>query len=402
MLSVFSGAGGLDLGLERAGFDPILCLETNAAARATLRANRPTWSIPDDGDVTTAAGRYRPHDLDLGSIELDLLAGGPPCQPFSKAAQWTTTGRTGLKDPRARTLAGVASLLEGFLPRALLIENVPGFVAGPTSASRSLEMRLAAVNRRAGTSYRAHWWVVDAADYGVPQRRRRAIVIAFRDGRDFEIPEPTHREHHVRTWDALHDYTETNPPPPAGSWTGLLPSIPEGHNYQWLTARGGGPELFGWRTRYWSFLLKLARDRPAWTLPASPGPNTGPFHWDNRPLSTRERLRLQSFPDDWVLTAADRDQWRMAGNATPPLLAEVIGRAVARELGVWKQPTTSTLSLSLTRVDQVPAPVPPVAISEEFANCVGPKLAHPGEGLGPAPRSAPAARPSPHPQNVMQ
>jgi DNA (cytosine-5)-methyltransferase 1 len=239
--------------------------------------------------VSSAAARWTPNDLGVARTGLDLIAGGPPCQPFSKAAQWTSTGRTGLKDPRARLVGGFISLIEKFLPRAIIIENVPGFVRGPTSALRSLQLRLAAVNKRVGTSYHIQCWVIDAADYGVPQHRQRAILIAFRDGRRFQLPVPTHHGAYIRSWDALHDYTETNPPGPAGSWTALLPSIPEGHNYQWLTARGGGIELFGWRTRYWSFLLKLARDRPSWTLPASPGPNTGPFHRDNRPLSTRER-----------------------------------------------------------------------------------------------------------------
>jgi DNA (cytosine-5)-methyltransferase 1 len=386
MLSLFSGAGGLDLGLERAGFDPVLCLDSDSGAQATLRHNRPNWDVPLDGDVTAAAMQRTCKDLGLVSAGLDLMAGGPPCQPFSKAAQWTPSGRTGLKDPRTRALGGFVHFVEVLLPRVVLVENVPGFVSGPASALRFLEEQLAAINERSGTNYRLNWWLVDAADYGVPQRRKRAILVAFRDGRDFRLPAPTHSGSHIRAWDVLYNYMETDPPNPRGSWTGLLPSIPEGHNYQWLTARGGGIELFGWRTRYWSFLLKLARDRPSWTLPASPGPNTGPFHWDNRPLSTRERLRLQSFPDDWALTQSEREQWRMAGNATPPLLAEIVGRAISSELGLYasgdKPPT-----LALKRVDQVPPPTPPVPVKNHFAQKAGPKLAHPGPGLGPAPRT---------------
>ncbi len=316
---------------------------------------------------------------------MDLLAGGPPCQPFSKAAQWTSTGRTGLKDSRATPLAGLFSLTETFLPRAILIENVPGFAAGPDSALTFVRAMLTEVNKHVGTSYTVDSWVVDAADYGVPQRRQRAILVAFRDGREFALPPPTHAGAHIRAWDAIHDHAEPDLPQPTGSWTALLPSIPEGGNYQWHTAKGGGVELFGWRTRYWSFLLKLARDRPAWTLPASPGPNTGPFHWDNRPLSTRERLRLQSFPDDWILTNSQREQWRLAGNATPPLLAEIIGAAIATELGIASG-ETSFPSLARTRLSEIPPPHPPAAVDERFLSRSGPKPAHPGPGLGPAPR----------------
>jgi DNA (cytosine-5)-methyltransferase 1 len=386
LLSVFSGAGGLDLGLELAGFDPILCLDSNLQARQTLRTNRTNWLVPDDGDVTTAADRFRPGDFNISSGELHLLAGGPPCQPFSKAAQWTATGRSGLTDPRAKALHGLLALAESFLPEVLLIENVPGFVSGPESALRSLQLRLAAINRRQGTSYRVLKWIIDSADYGVPQHRRRAIVVAFRDGRDFCPPDPTHAADPVRAWDALHDCPTEDVPDPRGSWTPLLASIPEGNNYQWLTARGGGVELFGWRTRYWSFLLKLAKRRPAWTLPASPGPNTGPFHWDNRPLSTRERMRLQSFPDQWVLRGAPRDRYRMAGNATPPLLAEVLGRALVTELQLTAQRSRQPRLLRPRESVVPPAseilPVPP-----SFAAAAGPKDPHPGSGLGPSPRT---------------
>ena len=124
----------------------------------------------------------------------------------------------------------------------------------------------------------------------------------------------------LTAWDALADLPNVPGLRLPGSWAELLPSIPEGGNYLYLTARGGGTELFGWRSRYWSFLLKLARDRPSWTLPASPGPSTGPFHWDNRPLTVRERLRLQGFPDDWQLCGSAHQQIKMSGNATPPPL----------------------------------------------------------------------------------
>src|SRR5262249_18489369 len=111
-----------------------------------------------------------------------------------------------------------------------------------------------------------------------------------------------------------------------------LPSIPEGENYLWHTARGGGMPLFGWRTRYWSFLLKLAKDRPAWTIQAQPGPATGPFHWTNRRLSSQELCRLQTFPDGLQFDCGRNDVQRMLGNAVPSLVAEVIAREIRGQL----------------------------------------------------------------------
>lgn len=384
VLSVFSGAGGLDLGLDRAGFSTVACLDTEPAAQGTLRANEPGWEVPEDGDVSTAAARFTPRSLGMEPGDLAILAGGPPCQPFSKAAQWHLESRRGMNDPRAEPVNGMLDLLESFQPAVLLIENVAGYLSGRGSARPVIEERLRSINEAKGTAYRLMWEVLDAADFGVPQHRKRAIAVAFRDGSRFEFPVKTHSEHPVRAWDVLFDAPrDGSMPTPSGSWTPLLPSIPEGGNYQWLTARGGGPELFGWRTRYWSFLLKLARDRPSWTLPASPGPNTGPFHWENRPLSVRERLRLQSFPDGWELTGGVREQMVLAGNATPPLLAEVIGLKIASHIGVAGADARRP-SLLRQRQETVPAPARPSPIPDRFVPLIGKRSAHPGAGMGPA------------------
>src|SRR5262249_20870024 len=117
-----------------------------------------------------------------------------------------------------------------------------------------------------------------------------------------------------------------------GKWAELLPSIPEGQNYLWHTSRGEGLPLFGWRRRYWNFLLKLAKDRPSWTIQAQPGPAVGPFHWKNRRLSTRELCRLQTFPDNVSIIGDRGSIQRQVGNAVPSLLAEVLARAIRYQL----------------------------------------------------------------------
>lgn len=393
VLSLFSGAGGLDLGLERAGFTTVACLEIDEDARSVLAANRRRWNVLEDGDVVKAAKTLKPSDVGLKSGELELIAGGPPCQPFSKAAQWHRAARMGMLDPRAQTVNGMFDLVENFLPRAVMVENVSGFLQGKNSALDAITSRLEDINQRHCTNYEFMWEIVDAADYGVPQHRQRAIAFAFRDGVKPVIPSPTHAHRPVRAWDALWDVREDEKPHPSGYWTGLLPSIPEGKNYLHHTARGEGQEVFGWRTRYWSFLLKLAKDRPSWTLPASPGPNTGPFHWENRPLSIREQARLQSFPDSWRMVGADHILRRLIGNATPPLLAEVLGRSIIDQLALGSLEDriphlARRVSLQRPRRRIVPSPEPVDELPEAFKQHVGAKAAHPGEGLGPAPRTA--------------
>jgi DNA (cytosine-5)-methyltransferase 1 len=383
-ISVFSGAGGMDLGLERAGFSTLLCLELDENARETLRKNRPNWLVPENGDVVTASRRFQPRDLGIKRGDLDLLNGGPPCQPFSSAAQWTATGRMGMADVRADTVHGVLDLIETFLPRAVLLENVQGFVEGKNAALPEIEQRLSQINAQDGTNYRVEWRVLNAAHYGVPQNRRRAIVVILRDGGPLNWPAPEFLVDPITTWDAIGGLVVDDVPRPTGKWTPLLPSIPEGKNYQWLTSEGGGPELFGYRTKFWNFLLKLDRSKPSWTLPASPGPSTGPFHWDNRPLSAAEMLRLQSFPMEWELTGDHRQRVKLAGNATPPLLIEVLGRALARHLGSTATQSPPTLRIPRSRAEKSAISLAPLPAA--YVDMVGAKARHAGEGAGPAPR----------------
>jgi len=257
-------------------------------------------------------------------------------------------------------------------------------VKGSRSALPILEEALAVVNCRSGTRYRLVCRVLDAMEFGVPQRRRRAIIIAFRSGAEFIWPASTHRDLPVRAWDALHDVNPATPPAPSGRFAGLLRSIPEGQNYQFFTERGEGPSLFGYRCRYWSFLLKLAKIEPAWTVPANPGPATGPFHWESRPLAPEEILRLQTFPNSWRLSGTYREQVRQAGNATPPLLAEILGRAIATQLnGAIPQ---GDPALAIARSEFVPPPTPPRPVAAEYMALAGHHDPHPGAGRGPSPR----------------
>jgi DNA (cytosine-5)-methyltransferase 1 len=278
-------------------------------------------------------------------------------------------------------------------PRAFLLENVEGLgFRGKDEGLKLIEAELARINAEHGTRYQASIEVLNAADHGVPQVRRRLFVIGARDGTPFEFPSASHvdpasalpgdnKPRYRTAWEALHDVASNDPAlAPKGKWASLLPTIPEGQNYLWHTDRGGGEPLFGWRRRYWSFLLKLAKDQPSWTLQAQPGPATGPFHWDNRRLSMREMARLQTFPDSFVITGSVADAQRQLGNAVPSLLAEVLARAIAHQL--LKENVPLEPSLVLPPAPPVPPAAKVPAVPTRFLSLRGEHAAHPGTGQG--------------------
>ncbi len=181
-------------------------------------------------------------------------------------------------------------------------------------------------------------------------------------------------------WDAIGDLPEhPNEASIAmtGKWADLLPSIPEGQNYLWHTNRLGGINLFGWRTRYWSFMLKLAKDQPSWTIQAQPGSSIGPFHWKNRKLSAQEMCRLQTFPDGLEFDCGRTDIQKMLGNAVPSLLAEVLAREIRCQL---LDDPAKDLPLSLMPQIRLPVPAPePVSrVPEKYLSLVGNHADHPG------------------------
>ena len=279
VLSLFTGMGGLDLGLENAGFRTVHCVEQDPVVHATLRRNRPNWTLPGCRRVEDAARELKPAALGMACGELDLIAAGPPCQPFSMAAQWTKNGRRGREDPRAGSLQALLRIVDAFRPRAVLLENVPGLIKGRTSMLPVLQRALEAVGNRRD-SYHVHSTILNAADYGVPQARRRGFLLAVRGPKSFAWPDKTHADLPVRAWDAIGHLRPRARPAATGCWADLLPSIPEGQNYQWHTSRGDGRNLFGYRTRYWSFLLKLAKNSPSWDIARYSWTRHGPISLD--------------------------------------------------------------------------------------------------------------------------
>lgn len=412
-ISLFTGVGGLDFGFEAAGFETKVALDLDAAACATIRLNR-TWAVIEGaiGDVNSAK-ILETAGLEVG--EADVLIGGPPCQPFSKSGYWSRGDALRLDDPRADTIAQYLRVLRDTRPRAFLLENVPGLAyQGKSEGIEAIRKGIDEINAETGTNYSIEVKELNAVSFGVPQMRERVFVIGERRGRRFKYPQPTNfapgsqevlagRQAYRTAWDAFAELeTSTSDDLRArGKWADLLPSVPEGHNYLWHTERGGGAPLFGWRRRYWNFLLKLAKDRPSWTIQAQPGPATGPFHWDNRRLSTRELCRLQTFPDSIEFRCAYAQVQKLVGNAVPSALAEVLAREMAVQFFDVEEALRPPTLAPPSRNDP-PPPTPPKRIPARFMHLVGSDTAHPGKGMGRSavartPRGTPQAADRPHP-----
>ena len=380
VLSLYTGAGGLDLGFEAAGFATAAAVEIDPEAVATLRHNR-DWPVLDR-DVHTISSREILATADLAEGEVDALIGGPPCQPFSKSGYWASGDTLRLGDPRAGTLAAYLRVLRDTLPKTFLLENVPGLAyRGKAEGLVLIARTLETINRDRGVSYTMSIAPLNAADFGAPQSRERVFVIGARDGTDFIFPEPT-QERYATAWDAIGDLEEDDDPAlrVRGKWADLLPSIPEGQNYLWHTERGDGLPLFGWRRRYWSFLLKLSKALPSWTIQAQPGPAIGPFHWKSRRLSARELCRLQTVPDGYTVLGNLAAVQRQLGNAVPSVLAEALARAVRRQL--LKDRIDLRPRLAPASRGTVPEPEPVREVPPKYLHLIGSHAAHPGTGMG--------------------
>ncbi len=348
-VSLFTGAGGLDIGVEQAGYTTVYAVEHDPVAVSTVNRNRARFfpCLPElkPTDITRADPRTVLRSIGARPGEIDLLVGGPPCVAFSKSGFHLEYKRDG-RDPRAGLLGDYLRFLDVIRPVAFIMENVFGLAYRNKSAG--FLHALADGVRRLGYSFNAE--VLNAADYGLPQNRQRLFLLGARDGRPLWHPRPTHwgqherrarpadlahRLPHVTTSDVLSDL-ETAPEDQeevAGKYGHLLPDIPPGGNYLHYTAHAGHPQpLFEWRSRYWTFLLKLDPNRPAPTLQAQPGPYVGPFHWENRRLRSAELKRLQGFPDDYDIVGSRRDIQVQVGNAVPPELGRVVARAVHRQV----------------------------------------------------------------------
>lgn len=360
-LSLFSGAGGMDIGIRDAGFNILAEIEFDEHCCATLKANaerQQTGTRVYHDDIRTVDPVDLLRESGLKKGELDLLFGGPPCQSFSLAGK-----QLGLRDERGLLLFEIIRFADVLKPKVILLEQVKGLLSSKGSEGRRGEVFEKFLSELEAINYTPKWRVILAADYGVPQLRERLFVIATRGRNGFLFPERTHAP--VEECNGLFHYEPyvgigkviagLGKPDPkvrgktvyerADSHVDVTPArdreriaqVPEG---SYLAAQTHlGEELRrGLSPKDTTKYLRLHRKRPSNTL------RCGEIFYhptDDRYLTPREYMRIHGYPDDYILKGPIRsrtgsvrnlDQHRQIANSVPPLLAKILGEQIKRFL----------------------------------------------------------------------
>ena len=334
-ISLFSGAMGLDLGLEKAGIDIKICQDFDPSCYDTMiKNNKPAIA----GDIRTIESNTILEKSGLAKGEAFLLCGGPPCQPFSTAGK-----RLGINDPRGSLFMDYVHMVSEIRPRFFVFENVKGLTSIAVDKGGEpggvLEIILSEFQR---IGYKTVYGVLDAVNYGVPQFRERMIIIGSRDNENIFLPTQTHFMKHQLAqmrWRTLGETIkdlETNPGPCthfSEERLQYLRMIPEGGNWRDLpatiqpVAMGGAWKSGGGKV---GFYRRLSYSQPSPTIVTSPVQKaTMMCHpTRDRPLSVKEYARIQQFPEDWKITGTLSNQYKQIGNAVPVGLAEAVGNAL--------------------------------------------------------------------------
>lgn len=305
VLSLFTGGGGLDIGLEMAGLETVVCVDNDSESCKTLRFNRPEWHVYE-GDVRAFDPKGK----------FDLVVGGPPCQGFS------TAGKGNPDDPRNFLWREYFRIVEKVRPLALLLENVAGMANKKNS--HHLNEFIAHLEQ---LGYSVSYGILNAADFGVPQERKRLILLAGLGWKP-ELPTPTHSASKISAKEAIGDLVKI-------AKRSTINHEPNDHAphvvERWRGLAEGEVDPNYRRGRIYS-------DRPSPTIRAGGGHGPRgdhlagfhpPIHYKlPRQLTVRESARIQSFPDEWVFQGSKTAQGRQVGNAVPPLLARAIGETL--------------------------------------------------------------------------
>lgn len=321
VVSLFSGAGGLDKGLELAGFKTVFATDLHEEHCETLRKNFPEACVVASS-IMDLAGKDILSRIGCKVGEIELVAGGPPCQSFSILGK-----RKSLKDPRGILVFEFARIVAELRPRAFIFENVKGITT--TNAGQDwVELKR---YFRKKTGYQLHTDVLNAASLGVPQFRERVFIVGLREPSDsFRFPSATHAPPDRALLLGLKPYLTVR------DALGCLRNLPN-HEKRIHGERVAGRYAKispGGRDRI-DHTDRLEWDRPAGTVLVGSSAGGGRPHIhpaENRHITVREAARLQSFPDDFVFAGTNTWQYRQVGNAVPPLLAKPIGEKIREHL----------------------------------------------------------------------
>lgn len=346
VISLFSGAMGLDIGLAKAGLNVVIGQDFDASCVKTMRANGHKVL---EGDIREIEPQQLLSLTGLHIGEPFLICGGPPCQPFSTAGK-----RLGINDPRGSLFMDFIRMIDYIRPRFFVMENVKGIMSAPLKHVPLAERDEKDPEQRLGTvldvilsefnklGYKTVYGVLDAVNYGVPQFRERFVLIGSRDNEDIFLPIPTHFQMHQNQeyqWQSVRSVIE-DLEFDSGECATLsderlkfLKMVPQGGNWRDLPediipiAMGGAYTSGGGKV---GFYRRLSYDQPSPTVVTSPVQKaTMMCHpTQNRPLSVKEYARIQQFPDNWIFTGTTAAKYRQIGNAVPVGLAEAIGKVV--------------------------------------------------------------------------
>lgn len=336
-ISLFSGAGGLDIGSHMANVPVAFSIDIEKDATETLKLNdlfNHTKIV--HGDLFEYSSEQIKESLGENYKGKFILIGGAPCQPFSKNGYWVTNKvRKGIDDPRAKLVNEFLRVLVDLQPDGFVFENVESLLH-PTNKV-IVDSFLDIVQNEGYTSKIVR---ANALDYGVPQKRKRLFIIGTKG--EFKTDEPikTHFPPEIAKKENLKpyvnvgelisefntdEYFEEQEVTNGGTYHEDLTEVPPGMNYKALTAWAGYPNpKFVADKRFWNFLLKLHPDQPSWTITAQPGPWVGPFHWDSRRLRVPEIAAIQTFPKGYKFYGSRRSIQKQIGNAVPPLMAKAM------------------------------------------------------------------------------
>jgi len=308
-IELCAGAGGQALGLEKAGFKHIDLVEIDHNACNTLRFNRPNWNVVE-GDIRNYSPKV--------SIEIDLLAGGVPCQPFSFAGK-----QLGSNDERD-LFPEALRLITELKPKAVMLENVRGLLDSVFD-----EYRADIIRRLEKLGYTADWRLLNASDYGVSQLRPRVIFVGIKK----EIAPYFFWPHPVGC----------NPPTVGELLYGLMAKNGWKNVFQWKkNACDIAPTIVGGSKKHGGPDLGPTRARKAWVSLGVDGKgiaNDSPEkNFEGLPRLTTEMVaRIQGFPSDWIFTGSKTNVYRQIGNAFPPPVAEAIGQRIKKALEAYTE-----------------------------------------------------------------